>query len=174
MTLIILAALAAAWLGYLALWLRDRRASRPQGGDGVVGLNPAFAALERTPYLDTMERGVVSIESVGIGSIGDSARPLGDLLDTPRSRQQAHRRRRHVAMVLIAVAVGSLVAVSAFGATALAVHVLVDLVLVLFACGSIHRQQPLPVDLADVRVLYRDRSAPSDAVAMPLRRVAGG
>ena len=178
MTLIILAVLAAAWLGYFALWFRERRASRPVRGDGMVGLTPAFDSIERradsTGSLDSIGS-LGSIGSVGsIGSLGESARPLGDLLESPRTRQQAHRRRRHVATLLIAVAVGSLVAVPAFGATALAVHVLVDLVLVLFAFSSIHRQQPLPVDLADVQVLYPDRPAPSDTAAMPLRRVANG
>lgn len=174
MTLIILAVLAAAWLGYFALWFRERRVSRPVRGSGVVGLAPAFDSIERTPRLDPVERGAASIASIGVGSIGESARPLGDLLESPRTRQQAQRRRRHVATLLIAVAAGSLVAVPAFGATALAVHVLVDLVLALFAFSSIHRQQPLPAHLADVRVLYPDRPAPSDAVAMPLGHVANG
>ena len=172
MTLIILAVLAAAWMGYFALWFREKRASRPVRDDGLVGLTPAFDSIERsaasTGSLDL-------IGSLGpMGSLGESSRPLVDLLESPRTRQQAHRRRRHVATLLIAVAVGSLVAVPAFGATALAVHVLVDLVLALFAFSSIHRQQPLPVDLADVQVLYPDRPAPSDAVAMPLRPVANG
>ncbi|MCE2512179.1 MAG: hypothetical protein J4F50_06400 [Acidimicrobiia bacterium] len=164
MTLIVLTVLATAWLGYFALWFRHRRASRPLRGDGVVDSNQYF---DRSVAASTSER-------VSFASVGGGARNLGDLLDSPRTRQQALRRRRHVATVLIAVALASLLAVPVFGPTALAVHVMVDVVLILFAFGSVHRQQPLPVNVADVRVLYPDRPAPSDAVAMPLRRVANG
>ena len=167
MTLIVLAVLAAAWLGYFALWFRDRRASQPRRADSgdstvgfVAGFTPSFGALSREPS--------------ATGSVGVGARSLGDLLESPRTRQQAHRRRRHVAAVLIAVALGSLLAVPVFGPTALAVHVMVDVVLILFAFGSIHRQQALAVNLADVRVLYPDRPAPSDAVSVPLKRVVNG
>ena len=170
MTLIVLTVLATAWLGYFALWFRHRRASRPRRGDGVVGASQYF---DRS--FDAASRERVSFASVGGGaSVGDGARNLGDLLESPRTRQQALRRRRHVATVLIAVALASLLAVPVFGPTALAVHVMVDVVLILFAFGSVHRQQPLPVNVADVRVLHPDRPAPSDAVAMPLRRVANG
>ena len=172
MTLIILAVLAAAWLLYFALWFQERRASRPQRGDGAVGFAPAFDSVERRTVPNGSLGSMVSHGS--IGSIGESARSLGDLLDSPRTRYQAHQRRRQVATLLIAVALGSLVAVPVFGATALAVHVLVDIALLLFAFGYTHRQQPWSLDLADVRVIYPDRPAPGDAVAMPLRRVANG
>ncbi len=164
MTLIVLAMLAAAWLGYFALWFRDRRAFRPQRGDSATGfvaaLTPSFGAIGR--------------EASATGGAGESARNLGDLLESPRTRQQAHRRRRHVAAVLIAVALASLLTVPVFGPTALAVHVMVDVVLILFAFGSVHRQQATAVNLADVRVLYPDRPAPGGAMAMPLKRVANG
>ena len=159
MTLITLAVLAAAWLGYFALCYRDKRASRPRRGDGLVGLTPAFDPKER--------------RTASIRSIPASPRTLGDLLESPRTRQQAHRRRRQVATLLIAAAVGSLVAVPVAGAAALVVHVLADVVLIVFAFGYLHRQQGPSLDLADVRVLYPARPAPSDA-AMPLRRVANG
>ena len=51
---------------------------------------------------------------------------------------------------------------------------MVDVVLLLFAFGSVHRQQPPAINLADVRVLYPDRPASSDAVATPLGSVANG
>ena len=116
----------------------------------------------------------VSRERVSFAGVGDGAKNLGDLLESPRTRQQALRRRRHVATVLIAVAIASLLAVPVFGPTALSVHVMVDVGLILFAFGTVHRQQPPAVSLADVRVLYPDRPAPSDATAMPLGRVANG
>ena len=168
MTLIVLAVLATAWLGYFALWFRDRWASRQMRSDAGTSqyFEPSFEAASREPG---------SFTSIGDRARnGDSARNLGDLLESPRTRQQALRRRRHVATVLIAVALASLLAVPVFGSTALAVHVMVDVVLILFAFGSFNRQQAPAMDLADVRVLYPDRHAPSDAVAMPLRRVANG
>ena len=160
MTLIVLTVLAAAWLGYFALWFRDRRASRPRHGDSFVGFTPSFDASGR--------------RAVSIGSVGESARPRGDLLEYPRTRRQALRRRRHVATVLIALALASLAAVPVWGATALAVHVLADVGLLLFAFGSSHRQQAPSMGLAGVRVLYPDRLAQSDAMAVPLRRVVNG
>ena len=190
MTLIILAVLAAAWLGYFALWFRDRRTSRARRGDGVADTSQYF---DRSFDVTSRER--VSFASAGNGArnlgdllagrdgldapqraAGNGARNLGDLLESPRTRQQALRRRRRVATVLIAVALGSLLAVPAFGPAALAVHVMVDVVLILFAFAfsSVHRRQAPAVNLVDVRVLCPDRPAPSDAVAMPLRRVANG
>lgn len=169
MTLIVLTVLAAAWLGYFALWFRDRRASWPRradSGDSTVGFVAGF-----TPSFGAPSRGRGASAT---GSVGVAARNLGDLLESPRTRQQAHRRRRHVAAVLIAVALASLLAVPVFGPTALAVHVMVDVALILFAFGSVHRQQPPAVSLADVRVLYPDRPAPSDAAAVPLKRVVNG
>ena len=164
MTLIVLAVLAAAWLAYFALWFRERRASGPRRGDGVVD----------TSHYSDRSFGAASRERVSFAGVGDGAKNLGDLLESPRTRQQALRRRRHVATVLIAVALASLLAVPVFGPTALSVHVMVDVGLILFAFGTVHRQQPPPVSLADVRVLYPDRPAPSDAATMPLRRVANG
>ena len=164
MTLIVLTVLATAWLGYFALWFRDRRASRTLRGDAGASqyFDPSFdaASRERSPFT----------------RVGDGARNLGDLLESPRTRQQALRRRRHVATVLIAAALASLLAVPVLGPSALAVHVMVDVVLILFAFafGSVHRRQAPAAGLADVRVLYPDRPAPGDAVAMPLRRVANG
>ena len=162
MTLIVLTVLSTAWLGYFALWFRDRRASRLMRGDGVVDSNQ-YRSLKAS----TGER-------VSFAGVGRGARKLGDLLEPPRTRQQAVRRRRQVAAALIAVALASLLTVPVFGPTALAVHVMVDVVLILFAFGSVHRQQAPAVNLAEVRVLYSDRPAPSHAVDMPLRRVVNG
>ena len=159
MTLIVLTVLAAAWLGYFALWFRDRWASRLRS-DGMVGFSQPLDASGRGAALTV--------------SVGEGAKPLGDLLEPPRTRQQALRRRRHVAAMFVAVALGALLSVPVFGASALVVHVMADVGLLLFAFGSVHRQQVPAMGLADVRVLYPDRPAPSDAMAMPLRRVANG
>ena len=79
-----------------------------------------------------------------------------------------------MARLIIAAALASLLAVPVFGSSALTVHVMADVGLILFAFGAVHRRQVPDVSLADVRVLYPDRPAPGDAVAMPLRRVANG
>ena len=160
MTLIVLTVLATAWLGYFALWFRDKRASRPARRDDLDGFTPSF---------DALASGTVSIRS-----LEEDSRSRGDLWELPRTPEQAHRRRRHVATMLAALALASLLAVPVLGPTALAVHVMVDVVLLLFALGSIHRQQPPAINLADVRVLYPDRPASSDAVATPLGQVANG
>ena len=159
MTLIVLTVLAAAWLGYFALWFRDRRLTRPARRDDLDGFTPPF---------DALAGGTVSIRGLEEGS-----RSRGNLWELPRTPEQAHRRRRHVATTLGALALASLLGVPAFGATALAVHVMVDVVLLLFAFGSVHRQPPA-MNLANVRVLYPDRPGSSDAVASSLGRVANG
>jgi len=152
--------LATAWLGYFALWFRDKRASRSPRGDDLDGFTPSFDALARG--------------AIPIRSFEESPRSRGDLWELPRTPEQAHRRRRQVATTLGALALASLLAVPVFGATALVVHVVVDVVLLLFAFGSTHRQQPPAINLADVRVLYPDRPAPGDAVATSLGSVANG
>ena len=159
-TLIVLTVLATAWLGYFALWFRDKRASRSPRGDDLDGFTPSFDALTSA--------------AIPIRSLEEGSRSRGDLWDLPRTPEQAYRRRRHVATMLAALALASLLAVPVFGATALAVHVMVDVVLLLFAFGSVHRQQPPAINLADVRVLYPDRPESSDAVATPLGSVANG
>ena len=160
MTLIVLTVLAVAWLGYFALWFRERREARSASRDSLLSFGRS---------LDGLGRGVALA-----GGIGDGAKPLTDLLESPRTRQQALRRRQHVAAMIVTLAIVSLLAVPVFGSGALAVHVLADVGLLLFAFGSVRRQQPPAVSLASVRVLYPDRPAPSDAVAMPLERVANG
>ena len=166
MTLIILTVLAAAWLGYFALWFRHRRASSLRPGDGVVGASQYF---DRS--FDAAGRGQAAYASAVSGA---GARHLVDLLEPPRTRQQAMRRRRLVARVIIGAALASLVAVPVFGPAALAVHVMIDVGLILFAFGSVHRQQAPDASLAEVRVLYPYRPVTDHAVTMPLRRVANG
>ena len=159
-TLIVLTVLAVVWLGYFALWFRERREARPARHDGMLSFNRS---------LDALGRGAAPV-----GSIGEGAKPLTDLLEPPRTRQQALRRRRHVAAMLVTLAIVSLLAAPVFGPGSLTVHVLADVGLLVFAFSSVRRQPVPAVSLASVRVLYPDRPAPSDAVAMPLGRVANG
>ena len=161
MTLIILAVLAAAWLGYFALWFRDRQASRPMRGDSFGGTSQYF---DRRSAVTSGPRAAFA----GIGGVAVS------LLEPPRTRQQASLRRRQVATVLVVAALASLLAVPVFGSPALGVHIVADLALVLFAYGSVNRQQAQAANLAEVRVLYPDRPAASDAVVMPLQQVVNG
>ena len=175
MTLIVLTVLAVAWLGYFAMWLREKQALGPRRGDGFIDSNRNSNQYFHRPVVALNSEGL-SFPHTGGGARGlaEGAGNFGGLLQLPRTRQQASRRRRHVASVLIVAALASLLVVPAFGPTALAVHVMIDIGLILFAFGLVHRQQASAVNLAEVRVLYPDRIAPSDAVAMPLRRVANG
>ncbi len=180
MTLIVLVVLAAAWLGYFALWFREKRTSGLRRSDGLVDVGRSFsgsavaAGRDRAPLT-----GFGAVAGLGAGAGFGAGGGLGpwslqDLLEPPRSRRQALRRRRRVAAVLLAAALVSLLAVPVVGSVALAVHVIVDLVLVLFAFGSLNRQPNPAATLAEVRVLYPDRPAPSEAAAVPLRPVANG
>ena len=159
MTLIVLTVLGAAWLGYFALWYREKRAARPLPNGGMLSFSGSPAAVGR--------------QVVPFGSVAEGGKPLGDLLEPPRTKHQALRRRRQVAAALAVVAVASLLAAPVLGPSALTVHVLADVVLLLFAMGSMQRQQPPAMTLSEVRVLYPDRPA-VDTVAMPLERVATG
>ena len=163
MTLIVLTVLAAAWLGYFALWYRERRTAQPMRTDGIVGINRSLNSMGRGPALPALPVGV-----------GGGAKPRGELFEAPRTPQQALSRRRQVAAVLIAAAVVSVLAVPVLGAASLAVHVLADLALLLFAFGAVRRQQAPAPSMAEVRVLYPQRLAPRAAVVAPLRRVVNG
>ena len=48
MTLIVLAVLATAWLGYFVLWFRERRASQPVRSNGAVSFNRPFKSMDRS------------------------------------------------------------------------------------------------------------------------------
>ena len=160
MTLIVLAVLATAWLGYFVLWLRERRASQPARTNGAVNFGHPFKSMDRRHAF--------------AGGSGRGARPRGELLDAPRSAEQALSRRRQVIAVLGAVAVASLLAIPALGVVALAVHVVADTVLLLFTFGASRRQQAAAPGVAEVRVLYPQRPSSSEVVVTPLRRVVNG
>ena len=160
MTLIVLAVLATAWLGYFALWFRERRASRPVRTDGAVTFNRPFKSTDRGRAL--------------VGDAGRGARPAGELFDAPRSAGQALSRRRQVVAVLGALAVAALLAAPALGAVALAVHVVADVALLLFTFGAVRRQQVAAPGMAEVRVLYPQQPSSREVVVTPLRRVVNG
>ena len=160
MTLIVLAVLATAWLGYFALWYRERRASRPVRTDGAVSFNRPFKSTDRGRAL--------------VAGSGRGARPAGELFDAPRSAGQALSRRRQVVAVLGAVAVVSLLAIPTLGGVALAFHVLADVALLLFTFGAARRQQVAAPGMAEVRVLYPQRPSSREVVVTPLRRVVNG
>ena len=160
MTLIVLAVLATAWLGYFVLWFRERRASQPVRSNGAVSFNRPFKSMDRSHGF--------------AGGPGSGARPSGELFDAPRSAEQALSRRRQVVAVLGAVAAASLLAIPALGGAALAVHVLADVALLLFTFGAARRQQVVAPGVAEVRVLYPQRPSSSEVVVTPLRRVVNG
>ena len=159
MTLIVLVLLASAWLGYFALWFRERRAARPVRNGGMVGFSQSFNDTSRMQALP--------------GGFGTAAKPRGEFFEVPRSPQQALSRRRQVVAVLATVALASLLAVPVVGVSVLAVHVVADVALLLFSFGAVRRQQVMVPSVAEVRVLYPQRLPPA-SVASPLRQVVNG
>ena len=160
MTLIVLAVLATAWLGYFVLWFRERRAFQPARTNGAVNFNRPFRPMDP--------------RHASVGGSGSGARSRGELLDAPRSAEQALSRRRQVTAVLGALAVASLLAIPALGVAALAVHAAADAALLLFTFGAVRRQQAVAPGVAEVRLLYPQRPSSSEVVVTPLRRVVNG
>ena len=167
MTLIVLAVLATAWLGYFVLWYRGRRASQPIRATRAVDRAAGAVDFNRPLRSTSRDLGFT-------GGPDRGARPRGELFDAPRSAEQALSRRRQVVAVLGAVAVASLLAIPALGVAALAVHVVADVALLLFTFGAARRQQVPAPGMAEVRVLYPQRTAPGEVVVTPLRRVVNG
>ncbi len=202
MTLIVLTVLVAAWLGYFAMWFRDRRESRAARSDGMIDtsqyLDLPFGSYRsaRSVQAGAVQVGVVQVGVGGTGAVGAASqrnladknlvdkrqrsfddtgtRSVVDLLEAPRTPQQALRRRRHIAAWLVGVALLSLMFVPSLGTTALAMHVIVDVVLILFLFGMAQRQQAETGNLAEVRVLYPNHPVFGNVVDMPQRRVVNG
>ncbi|MCY4067627.1 MAG: hypothetical protein OXE79_00750 [Acidimicrobiaceae bacterium] len=185
MTLIALTVLVAAWLGYFAMCIRDRRESRSARIDGMID------ASQYSQYLDLPFRSVNHVREApassagaleAVGALGadrlslddPASRSVGDLLEAPRTPQQALRRRRHIVAWLVAAAVLSLMSVPSLGDAALAMHVTVDVVLILFLFGLAQRQHAPAENLAEVRVLYPRQPALDGTVDVPQRRVVNG
>ncbi len=194
MTLIVLTVLVAAWLGYFAMWFRDRRESRAARSDGMIDtsqyLDLPFGSY-RSAHTEKAAVGVGGTGAAGAASQRDLAdknlvdkrqrsfddtgtRSVVDLLEAPRTPQQALRRRRHIAAWLVGVALLSLMFVPSLGTTALAMHVIVDVVLILFLFGMAQRQQAETGNLAEVRVLYPNHPVFGNAVDVTPRRVVNG
>ena len=160
MTLIVLAVLATAWLGYFVAWYRERRGSHLFRTTGPVDFNRPFTIANR--------------RREPTGGAGQGAKPRGELFDVPRSAEQALCRRRQVIAVLGAVAVASLLAIPALGVAIVAVHMLADIALLLFTFAAVRRQQVAAPKMAEVRVLHPHRTVPDEVVVTPLRRVVNG
>ena len=175
MTLIVLAVLATAWLAYFALWYRESRSASPVRRNSMQSFSIFLGALGESIVDPRNQR--------WSGPSGGRVRRQGELFDTPRTPQEAFRRRRHVMAVLTAAALASLLAVPSFGAIPLAFHLLTDLVLASFVYGAVRCQHAAAERDMNVRVLYPDRPAlgasddgvePGEGVVVPLRRTANG
>ena len=154
MTAVVLAALAAAWVAYFALWVRDRRVAAPDRRNSTRDFKRFLSALD-SPAEEPQRR-------------------WRDALDAPRTRQAAMRRRRHVIMLVAAVAAVSLSAVPAVGAIAVAVHLLADAALIAIVSAEARRRRVAAERVAKVRVLYPDRPTPEFETVRPLRRTGSG
>ena len=100
-TLIVLFAVAAAWAGYAAVWLRDDRSASPARGNSIDSFRRALGSL-----------GTSAVTAPGrAGAPGGRPRSVG-VLSSPITSAQAARRRSQVVMTLAALALGSLVAAS--------------------------------------------------------------
>ena len=163
MTLIVLAALVGAWLVYFVLWFQERRSS-PSRPDSMNSFSRALGALAR-PGVEPRWRGRYADQR---------PHPQSALGGAPRTAGEATIRRRQALTVLIAVAVASLLAVPTVGTAALAVHLLSDLAIAVFAGVALLRQRSAAVGSSNVRVLYQQPAADADSVVVPLRRAADG
>ncbi len=160
MTLIVLAALAGAWLLYFLVWLRESR-SAPSQSESMHSFSRALGALAR-PGVELRSR----MRTAGTGV----------RLVAPRTSQEAMARRRGVMATLVITALASLAAVPTLGVAALAMHVLADLAILAFVCTTALRRRSLAAGHSNVRVLHPRSATNGEAggVVVPLRRAAEG
>lgn len=169
MTLIVLFAVAAAWVGYAAVWLRDDRSASPARGNSIDSFRRALGALS-TSAVEAPARA---------GAPGVHPRSAG-VLSPPLTSAQAARRRSQVVMTLAALAFGSLMAVSLAGLPALVAHVIADVGLLSFFYAVARRRQLMAEreiraeQALKVVRLYPDRPAIGGAAPIGMRRVVGG
>lgn len=156
MTLLVLAMLAVAWLGYFVMWARERRSAMAMPRNKTQAFSSFITAF--------------STASLPSGSRRTRRRGA---LGKPVTRSAALRRRRQIVGLILLIALVSLAAVPFVGASALLVHLVADTMLVLFSWDALRRRQAADQRLASVRTLYPDRPA-SDAEIMPLRRIVNG
>lgn len=174
MTLAVVLVLAALWLVYFGLWVRESRNSQSASPDSLHSFSRVLGALAR-PVADqprpNPQRGQA-------GALSSRPRPTRGVFDPPVSAAEATRRRREMLVVLAVAAVVSLMAVPSFGVVALAVHLLADLSILAFlgiVAGRRLRAAPALVSGSNVRVLHPSRPTfEEDGVVVPLRRAADG
>ena len=163
MTPIVLVALTGAWLVYFFLWFRERRAA-PLRADSMNSFSRSLGALAR-PGVEPRLR---------VRYAGQRPHPQRGSGGAPRTAQEATIRRRQVLAVLVVVAFASLMAVPTAGTAALALHLLSDAAIAVFAGVTLLRQRPAAVGSSNVRVLHQQPAADADGVVVPLRRAADG
>ena len=149
---IFLLGLGACWVGYLGWYWRDNRRTASPRRDGIR----SFAA--------------------GLGTLGGSAAPSRTLREiqpvlTPRSADDASRRRRDVLVALGAICVVTLVAALAFGPLALVLHLLADTATIVYGSAVIQRRNRAAEREIKVHMLYPERQAQRGT---PVRRVVNG
>lgn len=169
MTLIVLFAVAAAWAGYAAVWLRDDRSASPARGNSIDSFRRALGSL-----------GTSAVTAPGrAGALGGRPRSVG-VLSSPITSAQAARRRSQVVMALAVLALGSLVAASFAGLPALVAHVTADVGLLSFFYAVARRRQLMAEreiraeQALKVVRLYPDRPEVGGGALVGMRRAAGG
>lgn len=169
MTLIVLIAVAAAWAGYAAMWLRDDRSVSPARGNSVDSFRRALGSLATSSVT----------ASARAGAPGAHPRSVG-ILSSPLTSAQAARRRSQVVMTLAVLALGSLMAVSLAGLPALVTHVTADIALLSFFYAVARRRQLMAEreiraeQALKVVRLYPDRPEIGGGALVGMRRAAGG
>lgn len=161
MTSIVLLVLVGAWAGYLFLWWKDARGAAPPGRNGIRSFSRQLGSLGGT----ASRPGSPAIESMIRAA---------DLARSPRTTDDAARRRREVLLALGILAGLTLLAVPFVGGVAMTVHVLIDLVLVAYGYAVVRRRHVSAEREIKVRMLYPDRPAPSEPVVVPIRRTVNG
>lgn len=169
MTLIVLIAVAAAWVGYAAVWLRDDRSVSPARGNSIDSFRRALGSLGASAVTAPARA----------GAPGAHPRSAG-VLSSPLTSAQAARRRSQVVMTLAVLALGSLMAVSLAGLPALITHVTADIALLSFFYAVARRRQLMAEreiraeQALKVVRLYPDRPEIGGGALVGMRRAAGG
>ena len=163
MTSIVLLVLVGAWAGYLFLWWKDARSSAPPGRNGISSFSRQLGSLGAGP-------------ARGSRPMGESVMKAADLSRSPRTTNDAARRRREIMVVLGGLAILSLAAVPFLGSMSMTVHVVLDLVFLAYGYGVIRRRHLSAEREIKVRMLYPDRpEVPSrENVVVPMRRTVNG
>lgn len=130
MTLIALAALACAWLGYFVFYFKDDRSVKSNRKSGHKAFNRTLNALGDS---------VASVNGSSLTRTTRSSRPTV-LFDRPRTAIEANRRRVHVTVTLATTALVALAAVPRIGMVGWVVHALAVTALVIFVLIASRRR----------------------------------